>query len=512
MGVKRGHMHIIMKRLGGVTLKYRANYSTTKRMMLKDIKDMDTSSKRSPQSAERLVCAKRFIEFEREYLSQLNTLEENFRGQLVDQSEHSANAVLSSSEIDSIFSTSKDIHAVTTDFVMRLAALDDDNTLANIGSIFVEFVPRFQCYTSYTSGHKHSQKVLAEFLKSNERFHNFVGMSEICEGSKLTALLKLPLKHLDAYLDALLDLKSKIDSAEEKQEAFAYDMAINGIDELTGGSLQKRRKRQRRSVKKESRQKEKERGKRQGDEKGDWRRWRSPPSLKRRFGSPRSTDRDTDSEQKDEMRPQVPRLNKSLSKHKSLLKLKKRRRRTKSDDGDGDEIDSDGAQSDGSDGESKKTLQILAKAKALLAALKELPKLKGWIEKRSHGFMIEKRSQTSHGFMSGWSRRYLAVADCNIFYSKSSFKTKSASSAMSSGVSCLPLIFVQSVKVKESKCNRQFVVKTKKHSKVWEYVFRAETTRERDDWVAGINNHQKHLGKLVACQGILLEPLSRATL
>eukprot|EP00479_Gromia_sphaerica_P009752 TRINITY_DN4215_c0_g1_i2.p1 TRINITY_DN4215_c0_g1~~TRINITY_DN4215_c0_g1_i2.p1 ORF type:complete len:234 (+),score=57.06 TRINITY_DN4215_c0_g1_i2:119-820(+) len=142
----------------------------------------------------------------------------------------------------------------------------------------------------------------------------------------------------------------------------------------------------------------------------------------------------------------------------------------------------------------------IERAKKMLAAQKQLPVLKGYVEKKSPALL------------GPWQRRYLTVAEYNVFYGKNKLEQQvtSAQYALHNDMNCIPLMVVNSIKVKKTKDSRQFVIQARdiKNAELREYLFKAKSTRDRDIWVAGLNKHKDHLAALLDCPAIRLNSVA----
>ncbi|MES1917940.1 MAG: hypothetical protein MHM6MM_009637, partial [Cercozoa sp. M6MM] len=72
-----------------------------------------------------------------------------------------------------------------------------DALLRRLGAIFCHVAPFFRLYAMYAEGIKAAQQCFADAVAKNERFRRFLFLQESVTNTKLSELLRAPLKRLE---------------------------------------------------------------------------------------------------------------------------------------------------------------------------------------------------------------------------------------------------------------------------------------------------------------------------
>lgn len=190
-------------------------------------------------SSERVAAAKNILSNEKEYLKKLKSVVEVFRKRLHIGVEKGY-PILDENQIGRVFVNVADIHALTSEFVDKideLANTSDDELLAKIGQVFMNFMPRFESeYVSFRRDVAGAVASIEEFSQSNSRFDEFLKTNESFESINLSQTFTDDVaQHVPQYIDLLTKLKvvSEAETGQSAQMAvFIYDMALQKFQSL----------------------------------------------------------------------------------------------------------------------------------------------------------------------------------------------------------------------------------------------------------------------------------------
>jgi len=153
-------------------------------------------------SDKRTQIAQEVLSTEKSYVESLDRLNQFIVLPLQSFASDPEKAILSGSQIQTLFSTISQIGNLNKKFMEDLAKrVNDWSDTQKIGDLILQFSPFFKMYTTYVNNYDAATKLLVSVDKDKSKFHKFLQEQQAnLNGQSLTSFLIMPVQRVPRYI------------------------------------------------------------------------------------------------------------------------------------------------------------------------------------------------------------------------------------------------------------------------------------------------------------------------